>query len=127
MLRRLLHLLRQDPSTRAERRWVDDIQFLCEQDGVAERELKARWREILAADGNITAAYLVRVSGDQRAEQTVVLAIRSRSGPDGALIGALGDQFRGCLSKDTFVDILFMSEPQERSVRAIANPFYAAP
>ena len=88
--------------------------------------VKQTWCLILQADKTLESAFLLRASLDQGTDQTVVLAARRAGSADLALVQALGDVFPKIFVKDTFVDIIFISEQQELQARAVAKPFYAA-
>lgn len=59
-----------------------DIQFLAEQDGPIEQEIKARWKPILVTFPDVLRAYLAIASFDQLRTHQVVLCICSKTGED---------------------------------------------
>jgi|WetSurMetagenome_2_1015567.scaffolds.fasta_scaffold1147229_1 hypothetical protein len=68
--------------TNTESRIEYDIQFLAEQDGPIEQEIKARWKPILVTFPDVLRAYLAIASFDQLRTHQVVLCICSKTGED---------------------------------------------
>lgn len=100
------------------------IRFLGEQDGSPERELKGALVKFFAKDGCVEAAYLARVAYENTS-QSVALCIRSRFGEDPALAGEVGRIFSGLFGAHEHLDIVFVSEPQERELQRVCCPFFA--
>src|SRR5579863_1666075 len=88
------------------------LRFLCEQDGPAERQIKAQWLPILEADPHIRRAFLVRA---QYADQTehVILALNSTGGSDAALVDALRIPYTAIFRDDCPLDMAFINEAQQ--------------
>ena len=99
------------------------MQFLGEQDGAPERLLKRRLVEFFMRDNGVQRAYLAQI---RVAEQVgVALCIRTISGPDNVAqeIGAI---FGAIFGAHEHLDILFLSDVQEASVRTACSPFFSA-
>ena len=101
-----------------------EIRFVCEQDGMHERELKAALEPELAMSGNARRAYLARVEYDKPNAYEVALCIR---GPeDTELVRRVGARFATLAGRNVHLDIVFLSESQEAELRNVCAPFYAA-
>jgi hypothetical protein len=103
-----------------ERFNAPQIQFAGEQDGPTERQLKANWIPILAAE----RAYLARVAYDDPQGEHGALAIHSASGQDDRLETALGNCFVRTFRQDVYLDIIFISPAQEVELSLRCPPFY---
>jgi hypothetical protein len=103
-----------------------DVQFLGEQDGPIEQEIKARWRPIFVTFPDVLRAYLTIASYDQLRTHQVVLCIYSKVGEDQLLINALAQPFREMFNSQTPLDITFISSFQEEDVKKVCKPFYEA-
>lgn len=113
-------------STIAETRMERDIQFLGEQDGKSEQEIKAYWKPILASFPDILRAYLAIVSFDHSQSYQVSLCIRSRTGDDLRLVDALAQPFREMFNAATPLDIMFLNEAEDAEVQKVCRAFYEA-
>jgi hypothetical protein len=105
---------------------VQVIHFICEQDGPAERDLKALWHPLLIGSPEVTCAYLVRVSyGDDKAEH-VLLALRSTGSLDTDLAFSLRAPFAAKFNREASLDIGYVSSAQESTIVQVCSPFYVA-
>lgn len=105
---------------------VPVIHFICEQDGPAERGLKAQWRPLLVASPKITRTYLVRVSYDDDDTEHVLLAICSTGSLDADLVFSLRKPFAVRFNRNATLDIAYVSASQESQIVQVCSPFYAA-
>jgi len=103
-----------------------DIQFLGEQDGEVEQDIKARWKPILAQRPSVQRAYLAIVSYDGAATYQPALCIAHSEGDDPALVEALSEPFRQTFNTSAALDILFLRPEQETEIRRVCKAFYAA-
>jgi hypothetical protein len=108
---------------RRERR----VEFLGEQDGPPERELKALLREELQGNPAIERAYLARIGFAPDASPSVALCIAPNSAESIALIDSVRRVFASSFARDTYLDILFPSEEQEVDLRRVCLPFFERP
>ena len=120
----LKHMLGRSDS--AEVHVQQDVQFLGEQDGKVEQDIKARWTPILAQSPSVQRAYLAIVSYDRAATYQPALCIRHSRGDDPALVDALSDPFRQIFNSSTALDIMFLRPEQETEVRRVCRAFYDA-
>jgi hypothetical protein len=111
---------RRAPTRRTEAR----IEFLGEQDGAMERRLKNALLPLLQ-QSNISRAYLVRVGFQPSETGFVALALAPASAKDLALVSRIGELFRTLAPADVFVDILFLTDPQEEDATRVCSPFYS--
>jgi hypothetical protein len=99
------------------------VLFLGEQDGVAERELKAKLVECLSGKNGVQAAYLVRVSYAEVPEPQVALYLSGGDEQAHALVECVGQAFSGLFKTTQHLDILFLSHTQVVEVQRVAKPF----
>ena len=102
------------------------IHFICEQDGRAERDLKAQWRPLLIASPEVRVAYLVRVTYDDDKTEHVLLAIRSAGPLDAELAFSLRAPFADEFNREASLDIAYVTADQESKIIQVCSPFYVA-
>jgi hypothetical protein len=102
------------------------ILFLGDQDGVIERELKARLTNCFTSKQTVSSAYLVRVSYEEAPGPLIALCIRCGEKPAMELAECSGKIFGSLFDPREHLDILFLSEAQVAEIDKIAKPFYAA-
>jgi SseB protein C-terminal domain len=102
---------------------VPQLQFLGEQDGPPERELKFRLAQFFQSDQSVTTAYLARVAygGESFA---VALCLRARFGFDRGLAEELGKIFASIFGSHEHLDIIFLSEAQQSELAIVCKPFF---
>jgi hypothetical protein len=97
------------------------VRFLGEQDGEPERELKAALAAAFRETSGPRRAYLARVDyGD--GGQAVALCLASPH--DAELLRRAAACFSRLFGTDTSLDILFLSEADERAVGSVCRSFY---
>lgn len=101
------------------------LEFLGEQDGPIERDLKARWLPILSANADISRAFLARATYQDGALH-VVLGLCSKKQADLALINALRIPYAALMHKDCPLDMSFLNKEQECQLEKVCAPFYTA-
>jgi hypothetical protein len=101
-----------------------NIQFVGEQAGPVENDLKAKFQDLLAQTTTVRAAYLAQVSYGNTPDHSVVLCIRSTVGIDESLQKYLGLIFTKAFRPDQHLDILFIRDDQEEELRKVCKPFY---
>ena len=101
-----------------------EIQFVGEQDGPVEREIKARWRSIFEATPLVRCAYLAVATYDQAATFQPVLCVAHARGQDVALVDTLSEPFREQFHRSQALDILFLRQEQEEQLRKVCRSFY---
>src|SRR5688572_17479085 len=85
------------------------IEFVGEQTGRVEDELKSKFRDVFAQVSTVASAYLARLSYDDPSSYSVGLCIRSTRGEDASLEKVLGQIFTDMFRRDEYLDILFIS------------------
>lgn len=103
---------------------VPQPRFLGEQDGPPERELKAALVEFFGRDPSVRAAYLARVAYGDQATANVVLCLRTQFGPDPGLAEKIGRIFASMFGAHEHLDLLFLNDEQENTLRKVAAPFF---
>ena len=102
------------------------IEFLGEQIGAVEDEIKERFCAVFDQVPTVQAAYLARLSYGEPQGYSVALCVRSTTGCDDRLQERLGRVFAAMFKFDQCLDILFLQDDQERDLRKICRPFYEA-
>ena len=116
------------------------VEFVGEQRGAAEDLIKTALAARFAADARIRAAYLVRAVFPTVGPQRTARENRGRDGmaaavevvvclaavDDPAIASIVGEEFRKLFDASQHVDVLFLTDAQEREVRKVATPFYSA-
>jgi hypothetical protein len=100
------------------------IEFVGEQAGQTEDELKTRLVPTLQQSASVRSAYLARVSYGEPSAYSVALCIRSASGLDDTLQRRLGSIFTEMFRTDAHLDILFIRDDQEQQLKRVCNAFY---
>ena len=102
----------------------EPVEFVGEQAGPGEDELKAAFCEILAATPTVQGAYLARVFRGDALIPSVALCIRSSIGIDDKLDDRLTAIFKSRFRPDQRLDLLFLVEEEEWRLREVCPPFY---
>jgi hypothetical protein len=122
--------INRKPSTQFN---VASIEWIGEQDGPPERELKRRLIELLNRTPAILRAYLAQVRYRDESEANIVLCLatdckqatlRSLSSQ---LVPEIGAIFAGLFGSHEHLDTLFANEQQHRDVARVCEPFFARP
>ncbi len=102
-----------------------ELRFLHEQDGRSERLLKQELILLFKESNSIEEAYLARCSLERdTAEEGIVLALRSASEVDKAIVERIQRVFASIFVRQEHLDILLMDANQERQVASVCLPFY---
>ena len=102
------------------------VRFLGEQDGAPERALKAIFAAAFRRTPAVRSAYLARVAYGEEPGESVALCVRSTAPEDRALVGRVGAVFAERFAPAEHLDVIFLSEAQEREVAAACPAFYRA-
>ena len=103
---------------------VQQITFLCEQDGNIERELKRRWADYFKDDVYVTLASLARVRYGDSHQQKVALCLRADGAERHALVDKVSSDFKRLFKTTESLDIVFLSAEQQQQLLQVAKPFY---
>lgn len=102
----------------------DRIQFIAEQDGPPERNLKDALRKVFDLHQSVEKAYLSRVSYDEGSEIGVALCLTSATPADSSLMDDIRKTFAAAFKKGTHLDILFVSASDLPRLERVCPPFY---
>ena len=108
----------------AELQRRERLRFLGEQDGPPERELKAIFAAAFRRTPAVRSAYLARVAYGEDAGGGVALCVRSDAPEDESLVGRVGAVFAERIDPGARLDVIFLTEEQEREVASVCPPFY---
>ncbi len=103
---------------------VPRVEFVGEQSGPTEDELKTRFVPALQQSPSVASAYLARVSYGESSDQSVALCIRSTAGTDDRLRGRLASIFTAMFCADAHLDIIFIRDDQEQQLKRVCHAFY---
>lgn len=104
---------------RRERR----VEFLGEQDGPPERELKALLQKELRRFPTVRRAYLARVGFAPDAAVSVALCIAPSSKDDQAIVQTVSRVFGAYFASEAHLDIVFLDAEQEEDLRRVCGSF----
>lgn len=99
------------------------IEFLGEQDGGPERKLKELLVALFQRRPAVRRAYLARVGFAPSAAPSVALCLAPSSAEGSTLVEEVRKEFT-FFSADAYLDILFLSEEQERDLQRVCPPFF---
>lgn len=102
----------------------EPIDFVGQQAGPAEDELKGAFLQVLAATPTVHSAYLARIYRGKAPRPSVALCLRSAIGVDDKVEEKLADIFRQRFRGDQGLDFLFLLEDEEIKLREVCPPFY---
>jgi hypothetical protein len=100
------------------------INFIVEQDGPSEQELKNLLYIYFIENSTISKVFLVRVSYDDSPEEHVALCIREDKGNREEIFKEVGRLFNDLFGSHEHLDVLFVSSDQEKDLLKISSPFY---
>ena len=116
----LRDLFRRMPTARTEPR----VEFLGEQDGLPERELKTALAADFAAVGDVGRGYLAQVGYQPTARPAVALCLRLAAGDPSIVAERVGRLFAARFARGVPLDIVFLSAEQEADLARVCAPFY---
>ena len=100
------------------------IQFIGEQNGLVEDDLKSRLYRVFVGTHTVESAYLARVRYGDASEDSVALCIRLSTRVDHVLRERIAQIFAETFRADQQLDILFMREDQEMELGKVCSGFY---
>jgi len=101
------------------------VVFIAEQDGDAERELKARLVKRFQSSTTLVEAFLVQARYDAGQQIKVALCLQMDKGlPDFNLVRAAAEEFAQLFSSTESMDTLFLTPVQYPQITTVAQPFY---
>jgi hypothetical protein len=112
-------------SRRAISRREGPVEFLGEQNGSIEDTLKRDLILEFATRPDIRRAYLARVGFPPATESTMAVCILSKRPDDQAVVTRVGDTIRRRFSRDTPIEILFLTAEQDAELARVCRPFFS--
>jgi hypothetical protein len=103
---------------------VTSINFLCEQQGHSEDELKQRLSGYFRSEFAISIAFLLRVRYGDSADQHVALCIYSDGVDQKSAQEHISEIFRGMFKSDQSIDIIFLDSHKMQPALHAGKPFY---
>lgn len=107
-----------------EKHSVRKVNFLSEQDGTPERELKTRLSRAFEATPGIWRGYLAQIDYGDPSQQNVALCLIAAPGLEKDIVEQVGSVFRSLFNEEEHLDILFPSPQQEAELSLVCRPFY---
>ena len=106
---------------------VPKVQFLGEQDGPPERELKLKLQAVLAKEPSVESAYLARVAyGDDSLPNGVALGVVATDNRrDEKIATAILKVFGQMYNKSQYLDVVFLSPEKQKEIAAVCKTFYS--
>ena len=104
---------------------VSTVNFLAEQDGPPERELKQALAENFAQLGSVKTAYLALVDYGRPAERHIALCIVTDEADPAEIVATASRIFRSMFSWDTHLDVLPLSKEAQSQISLVCRPFFA--
>ena len=104
------------------------VEFLGEQIDPADQQTKAplRWIFEQARPQVFQRAYLARVSYGEPGVSSVVLCVRNIDSIEQSILKGSNSRFGEIYRPGSFYDCMMINEEQERELRQVCKPFYAA-
>ena len=102
------------------------IKFVGEQDGPAERDLKARLVELFQREPTVRSAYLARADYRDATGIHVALCVKSSLDEHVPLKRKVTDIFSALFNTHEHLDVLFIRGDQEEELKQVCAAFYRA-
>jgi SseB protein C-terminal domain len=99
-------------------------EFLSEQRGPLEDQLKERLCSMFARVGGVASAYLITVAYEGGFDRGVVLGVATDEKTMNLLVPQIGDVFKSLFSADECLDIVLLNKDSESRAAAVCSPFY---
>jgi hypothetical protein len=105
--------------------YAADAHFVGAHEGAAETELSKAWIPLLQSQSGVASAYLARVRHSGSKDATMALCIRVTDGKVAkTAIGRCAAMFVSRFGADQPLDVLILSEAQERAIGTVCPPFF---
>jgi hypothetical protein len=98
--------------------------FVAEQDGPPERELKTKLVTLFGQLHLVRTAYLARVQYENAGPLEVVLCVRGQPGQDRMFANRIGEEFASMFGSHEHLDIIWITPEQEAALVKVCRPFY---
>lgn len=100
------------------------VEFLTEQDGVPERELKAELHRCLQDTTVVQRAYLAAVQYSGKSVRSIALCLVAEPGCESKIVPTIGAVFSKMFNPKEHLDILFVDDQQELKLAHVCKPFF---
>jgi hypothetical protein len=101
-----------------------EIEFVGEQNGIAEQRLTDALAALLAGHRSVRRAYLVRARYDGNAEGVVLGLLTDAEQDDEPLVRHIGEVFASIFKADAWLDTVFLSLEYDIAAAKVCRPFY---
>jgi hypothetical protein len=98
------------------------VSFVREQDGPPERDLKVALDHLFGVRGSVERAYLAVVKYGSSESAFVAVCLKGKESP--GLVTEIGETFAALFTADQHLDIVFVTDAQERELARVCEPFY---
>src|SRR5258706_2136678 len=98
---------------------IPQIEFLGEQDGMVERQLKDELTALLRCDPTVDRAYLARVRYNGKANGVVLGLLTDGDDESEALVKQVGAAFASIFNAKAHLDIIFLTDAQDADIRKV--------
>jgi hypothetical protein len=105
---------------------IRQLDFLGEQDGPAERELKKQLTDFFSRAQWVRAAYLARVTYETMGSVNVALCVRGQPGQARAFAERVGCIFASIFGSHEHLDIIWLAPEQEAALTQVCRAFFDA-
>lgn len=108
----------------------DTINFLGEQDGKIEKNIKEIWKEILKKFDFIQEAYLPIIEVDESTKHTksnpalCIYPYPINTEVEKGVVDNLSKSFKEMFGPNQFLDIMFLSEEERKKCMNVCKSFY---
>jgi hypothetical protein len=108
----------------SEKLHILKVAFVCEQDGIPERDLKRNFVLLFKERDYVHSAYLARVRYNDSNELNVAFCVRMEWEDDPTLRKTIEEIFAAKFNQQEHLDIIFISNKQEDELKQVCRPFY---
>ena len=113
----------KDRPNKTQKLRVSRVEFITEQLGDVETELKDKLIKILKGNRRVKLVYLVNVRYPD-AQDKVALCLKHSMGQDSELVKQVGGEFGKMFNYRESLDIMFLKPEEEERIATVARPFY---
>ena len=106
---------------------IPEIEFLGEQDGMVERQLKDALVALLRRDPTVDRAYLARVRYDGTTNGVALGLLTDGDDESEALVKQVGAAFASIFNAKAHLDIIFLTDQRDTEIRRVCAAFYQRP
>lgn len=105
---------------------VSMVEFLGEQDGVAERNIKSQWASLFEGQSGVARAYLAKVRYPCSGQVAVALCLVPSSRKVRHVAQEANGLFARMFKSGESLDTIVLTAEQEPQLRSVCDPFWGA-